>query len=86
VTYGGGRKPEEYLPPLDGGRKGSNFVDITAIKDDVTIRINTVDINKNGTMTPREANAAKLIDLKTGGKIITIPKGSGLGNINDMIK
>ena len=86
IAGGGGRLREEYFPGLGGGTKGSNYVDITAIKNGQTIRINTVDTYKNGQMTTREANAANLINLKTGGNIITIPKGTGLGNLPDMLK
>jgi len=85
ITGGGGCLKEEYLPGLGGGSKGSNYVDITATKNGQTIRINTVDIYKNGQMTTREANAARLIDIKTGGNIITIPKGTGLGDLADLL-
>jgi hypothetical protein len=86
ITGGGGRMKEEYLPGLNGGTKGSNYVDITATKNGQTIRINTVDTYKNGQLTTREANAANSIDAKTGGNIITIPKGAGLGNLPDALK
>ena len=65
------------MPGLDGKRKGSNYVDITAKKGEVIIRINTVDTYADNTPTKREIAAAKCIDLKTGGSIILIPKGSG---------
>ena len=77
ITGGGGYQKEEYLPGLDGKRKGSNYVDITAKKGEVIIRINTVDTYADNTPTKREIAAAKSIDLKTGGSIILIPKGSG---------
>jgi hypothetical protein len=86
---GGGNRPnlkEEYLPGPDGGTQGSNYVDITAVKDGQTIRINTVDTYANGTPTIRELNAADLINMKTGGNIVLIPKGAGLGNLMDVIK
>lgn len=77
ITGGGGYQKEEYLPGPNGKRKGSNYVDITAEKDGIHIRINTVDTYADGTPTKREMAAAKSIDLKTGGSIILIPKGSG---------
>lgn len=86
ITGGGGRMAEEYLPGPGPGTKGSNFVDITAEKDGVTIRINTVDVRADGvTPTTREQQAAKSIDAKTGGKIILIPKGAGLGNLPNIL-
>ncbi|MEY9867591.1 hypothetical protein ABIE66_002970 [Peribacillus sp. B2I2] len=51
VTNGGGRAKEEYLPGPNRQRKGSNWVDITAKKGGKTLRINTVDMRKNGQMT-----------------------------------
>lgn len=82
VTHGGAgynanNPHEEYLPGPNGKRKGSNYVDITAEKDGVHIRINIVDTYADGTPTKRELNAAKSIEEKTGGKIILIPKGTG---------
>lgn len=83
ITGGGGYLPEEYLPNANGGRKGSNYVDITATKDGKTIRINTVDVYANGTPTTREINAANSINSKTpnDSNIYLIPKGSGLGDL-----
>lgn len=86
ITGGGGRLKEEYLPGPNGGTKGSNYVDITATKDGQTIRINTVDTYKNGELTTREANAANLINSKTGGNIITIPKGQGIGDLPSLLE
>ena len=76
VTGGGGRVKEEYLPALDGGRKGSNYVDITATKGGRTLRINTVDTMADGvTPTSREATAAARIREKTAGDhLLLIPK------------
>ena len=85
IVGGGGRTKEEYLPAIDGGRKGSNYVDITAQKGDDIIRINTVDVYANGTITAREQNAANMINQKTGGNIILIPKGSGLGKLPEIL-
>lgn len=86
ITGGGGRMPEEYLPGPGLGTKGSNFVDITAEKDGVTIRINTVDVCADGvTPTARERRTAESIDAKTGNRIILIPKGSGLGDLPNIL-
>nr|WP_314458962.1 hypothetical protein [uncultured Clostridium sp.] len=83
---GGGRGPEEYLPGPSGGNKGSNYLDITATKGGVTVRINTVDVYADGkTPTIREQNAANSINSKTGGSTILIPKGAGLGELSNML-
>lgn len=75
TVTGGGKLREEYLPPLGGGRKGASYPDITAVKDGKTLRINTVDTYRNGTMTNREATNADRIRLQTpGDHLITIPK------------
>ena len=95
----GGDKSEEYLSALKLGNKStkdSNYIDITLQKviegKKVTVRINTVDIYKNGNLTKREAEAARLINLKIIGEgkgnpqLITIPKGQGTGNIEKILK
>ena len=64
----------------------SNYLDITAEKDGQKIRINTVDVYKNGELTKREAAAAESIKSNTGKEIITIPKGSGLGDLPNILK
>jgi hypothetical protein len=84
LTYGGGKIKEEYLPG-PAGTKGSNYVDITAEKDGMTLRINTVDTYANGTMTTREATAKAMIEGKTGSELFTIPKGSGLGDLDEYL-
>lgn len=93
VTGGGGQVKEEYLPPLSGkGRAGSNYIDITATKTtshgEVTIRINTVDTYASGLPTVREQAAADLINQKIGSdpSIILIPKGTGLGNLPELLR
>ena len=90
---------EEYLSPINSAErntKGANYIDITLEKiidgKKIIVRINTVDIDKNGNLTKREAEAARLINLKIigGGKgnpqLITIPKGQGTGNIEKILK
>jgi len=76
ITGGGGRLPEEYIPPIGGGRKGGSFPDITATKGGKTLRVNTVDTRKkSGKMTTREAtNAARIRKQKPGDHLLTIPK------------
>ncbi len=75
IKGGGGRLPEEYLPPIGGGRKGGSYPDITATKDGRTLRINTVDTKANGSMTTREAtNAARIRAQKPNDHLVTIPK------------
>ncbi|WP_394974848.1 DUF6443 domain-containing protein [uncultured Croceitalea sp.] len=77
ITGGGNRLPEEYIPAADGGRKGSAYPDITAIKDGKTLRINTVDTYTSGRMTGREArNALKIRTLRPNDHLVTIPKRS----------
>ena len=95
----GGEKSEEYLSALNFGNKStkdSNYIDITLQKNikgkEVIVRINTVDIYKNGNLTKREAEAARLINLKIiregegNPQLITIPKGQGTGNIEKILK
>ncbi|MFA4868965.1 MAG: hypothetical protein WC623_12235 [Pedobacter sp.] len=61
VTNGAGRGPEGYLKPIDGGRKGGSYPDITAVKDGRVLRVNTVDLDKSGIITSREfINAARI--------------------------
>jgi len=92
-------KSEEYLSASKLGNKStkdSNYIYITLQKviegKKVTVRINTVDIYKNGNLTKREAEAARLINLKIiregegNSQLITIPKGQGTGNIKKILK
>ena len=81
ITGGGQRMSEEYLPAANGGRRGGNYVDITATKDGVTVRINTVDTYADGTPTKREALAASKIEAKTGDSVIMIEKGAGVSDV-----
>ena len=75
ITGGGGRLPEEYLKPAGGGRKGGSYPDITAVRDNTTIRINTVDTYKSGKITSRELNNASRIRSQTpGDHLLLIPK------------
>ena len=99
IYVAGGDKSEEYLSTSKLGNKStkdSNYIDITLQKviegKKVTVRINTVDIYKNGNLTKREAEAARLINLKIiregegNPQLITIPKGQGTGNIKKILK
>jgi RHS repeat-associated protein len=82
TLVGGGRDPatglnvkEEYLPPLDGSRKGASYPDITLeAPDGSRIRINTVDSLVSGEMTDRERLAFNRIFEQTGETVIAIPK------------
>lgn len=75
ITGGGGRLPEEYLKPLGRGRKGGSYPDITAVRDNTTVRVNTVDTYKSGVPTVRELNNASRIRSQTpGDHLILIPK------------
>ncbi len=78
IEGGGGLLPEEYLKPLGGGRKGGSYLDLTA-KHPLypTLRINTVDVLKNGiTPTARELrNAARIRkQIGPGEHLLLIPK------------
>ena len=99
IHVAGGEKSEEYLSASKLGNKStkdSNYIDITLQKNikgkEVIVRINTVDIYKNGNLTKREAEAARLINLKIiregegNPQLITIPKGQGTGNIEKILK
>ena len=69
--------PERYLPGPGGGQKGNNYADITATKNGITLRINTIDTLSDGvTPTRREAAAAALIRSKIGSSdpFLLIPK------------
>ncbi|RRD37923.1 hypothetical protein EII29_10945 [Leptotrichia sp. OH3620_COT-345] len=97
---GGIEKKEEYMEPLNpikGSTKGGNYIDVTATKvingEKVIIRINTVDTYKRtGNLTKREANAAEMINIKiqreglNNPELITIPKGKGIGNLEEILK
>ncbi|MDZ4151341.1 hypothetical protein, partial [Methylicorpusculum sp.] len=76
ISGGGNRLPEEYLPGLGGGRKGSSFPDITATKNGNTLRVNTIDTRADGvTPTTREAtNAARIRSQTPGDHLLLIPK------------
>jgi RHS repeat-associated protein len=75
ISGGGGRMPEEYIKPINGGRRGGSYPDLTATKNGRTLRVNTVDTRANGTMTTREAiNAARIRAQKPNDHLLTIPK------------
>lgn len=87
----------EPLNPIKGSTKGGNYIDVTATKvingEKVIIRINTVDTYKRtGNLTKREANAAEMINIKiqreglNNPELITIPKGKGIGNLEEILK
>jgi len=68
---------EEFLKPLGGGRKGGSYLDITAKHPNYpTLRINTVDVYKNGLETIRELNNAARIrtQIAPGEHLLLIPK------------
>jgi hypothetical protein len=87
VIGGGGYRKEEYLKPRPDLGFGANYPDVTATKGDVTIRINTVSTLSDGiTPTLRELKAINSINGKGYGPIIVIPKGTGLGNLPEVLK
>jgi hypothetical protein len=62
---------------LAGGRKGGSFLDITATHPNYpTLRINTVDVYKNGIPTIRELrNAARIsTQIAPGEHLLLISK------------
>jgi hypothetical protein len=77
ITGGGGKLPEEYIPGPGGGRAGSNYVDVTAVRNGKTVRVQTIDTLKDGvTPTSREAkNAARIRSTQQpGDHTVLIPK------------
>ena len=77
ITDGGGDLKEEYIKPIIKGRKGGSYPDITAEKNGTTLRVQTVDMRKNGTMTKREqANADRIRQQKPNDKLLIIPKNT----------
>lgn len=78
ITGGGLLGPEEYLPPIGGGRKGGSYIDITAKHPNYpTLRINTVDVYKRtGLPTNRELINAERIrkQIVPGEHLLLIPK------------
>jgi hypothetical protein len=65
------------LKPLGGGRKGGSYLDITATHPYYpTLRINTVDVYKNGLPTRRELNNGTRIrtQIAPGEHLLLIPK------------
>lgn len=78
IFGGGGKKMEEFLKPINGGRKGGSYLDLTAIHPKYgTLRINTVDVLKdNLTPSSRELrNAARIrSQIKPGEHLLLIPK------------
>jgi hypothetical protein len=63
ITRGGGLFPEEYIPGIGPGTRGSTYVDITAQHGVTgeTLRVQTIDTLANGSPTAREAAAAARI-------------------------
>jgi len=58
ITGGGGKLPEEYMRPPGGGPSGGTFVDVTAVRDGRTVRVQTVDTRTDGiTPSTREARS-----------------------------
>lgn len=80
---GGGRNrvtgddiPEEYLPNLNGGRRGGSYADLTfEAPDGSRMRFNTYDANSSGVPTTREADAAdRLFRNSQGSPVVLVPK------------
>lgn len=79
ITGGGQRNlAEEFLRPLGGGTRGGSYLDITAIHPTYgKLRINTVDVLKNGiTPSARELRNANRIrqQINSGEHLLLIPK------------
>uniref|UniRef100_UPI00142D3912 RHS repeat domain-containing protein n=2 Tax=Chryseobacterium lathyri TaxID=395933 RepID=UPI00142D3912 len=78
ITGGGGQRAEEFLRPLGGGRKGGSYLDLTASHPKYpTLRINTVDVLRNG-ITPSTRELRNAIRIRTqigsGEHLLLIPK------------
>jgi RHS repeat-associated protein len=76
VTNGARGFPEEYLSGPGGARRGSSYPDITATKNDRTLRINTVDTLKDGLRPDarERRNALRIRAQRPGDHLILIPK------------
>ena len=75
-NMGGTSAGEEYLPGPGGGRKGSNFVDLTVEKNGKILSVQTVNTLSDGkTHDSRERKNAASIRRKTpGDHLLLIPK------------
>ena len=79
IEFGGQRGfKEEYLRPLNGGRKVGSYLDITATHPNYpTLRINTIDVLKDG-ITPTARELRNAIRIRTqiapGEHLLLIPK------------
>jgi hypothetical protein len=77
-TSSGKNRPEEWLPPKGGGRKGGSYTDLTAKHPDYpTVRINTVTTLKDGkTPTKLERRNGNRIRSQIAPKehLLLIPK------------
>lgn len=73
-VIGGAGKTQEYIPG-PSGVWGSCRPDVTLRRGNVTIRIQTVDVDSNGKITPRERDNANYIRTKFPNDVlILIPK------------
>lgn len=63
-VLGGAYNKEEWLPGPNGGTKGGTFVDLTVSDGKQITRIQTVDVDAKGNLTPAEAAAAARIRAK----------------------
>ena len=70
--------PEKYFKPLDGGRKGGSYADMTfEISPGKRVHIQTVDKGKVNGMTQREwENANRILKQDPNAIVITVPKGT----------
>ena len=70
--------PERYLKPLDGGRKGGSYADMTfKTSGGQTVHIQTVDKGKKNGMSQREwDNAERILNQDPEAIMITVPKGT----------
>ncbi|CAM3940064.1 RHS repeat-associated core domain-containing protein [Paracidovorax anthurii] len=74
----GAELPETYLPPLNGGRKGSSYTDMTFTDaQGRTVYVQTVDKGSVNGMSQREwNNAVRITQQNPNAVVITVPKGS----------
>ena len=70
--------PERYLKPLEVGRKGGSYADITfKTSGGQTVHIQTVDKGYVNGMTRREwENAKRIIKQDADAIVIVVPKGT----------
>lgn len=75
VTGGLNRGPETRFTNANGGNSGSRYSDGSAVdRDGNGFQVQTVDTRSNGSLTSREANAARDIAERSGQPVVCVSK------------